>query len=87
DPALDPVQLAVLGVLPHDYRGIQQNDGYFQPQVIVQYEIAPANMVYAKFVSGSKAGGVDAISPASNPNATKFGPEKATSFELGAKGR
>lgn len=87
NPALDPVQLAVLGVSPHDYRGIQQNDGYFQPQVIVQYEIAPANMVYAKFVSGSKAGGVDAISPASNPNATKFGPEKATSFELGAKGR
>ncbi len=87
NPALDPVQLAVLGVAPHDFRGIEQNDNYFQPQVIVQYEVARDNMVYAKFVSGSKAGGVDAISPANSPQAMKFGPEKATSFEIGAKGR
>lgn len=87
NPALDPVQLAVLGASPHDFRNIEQNDSYLQPQIIVQYETGPSSMVYAKFVSGSKAGGVDAISAAADPDDTKFGPEKATSFEIGAKGR
>ena len=88
DPALDPVLRAITRAEVHffPYGAFRMKDSFFQPQVIAQYKW-DRNQVYAKFVRGDKVGGFDYFFPFATitPN-TEFGPEKAVSFEVGAKG-
>lgn len=86
DPSFNGILSGGLGVIPHRFTGITLDETHWQPQVVAKYEIAPRNMIYAKYVQGAKAGGVDYIYGGSNPDAAKFKPEKATSYELGVKG-
>lgn len=82
--------IAVLGGTVHDFTGIANHEKHFQPQVIAQYDFAPRSMMFAKYVKGFKAGGVDATYTGSAISATpagaQFQPEKAESFEAGLKG-
>ncbi|WP_374346508.1 TonB-dependent receptor [Phenylobacterium sp.] len=77
---------SVFGAGPHDYTGIKIDEHHLMPQAIVQYDITPDVMAYAKVVQGSKAGGYDAGYAGSVPTGGIFKPEKATSYEAGVKG-
>lgn len=78
------------GVPPHSYTGLKARDSAFQPQVVLQYKLAPRNQVYAKYVKGEKAGGIDYFYTGTPPGPTRAGarfkPEEAESFEIGFKG-
>jgi outer membrane receptor protein involved in Fe transport len=88
DPALDPILKTITRAEVHffPYGTFRLKDSFFQPQVIAQYKW-DRNQVYAKFVRGDKVGGFDYFYPFATvtPN-TQFGPERAVSFEVGAKG-
>jgi outer membrane receptor protein involved in Fe transport len=91
DPALDALWTAVLGGNQHAYPfgALSRSETHLQPQAIVQYNFAPQNMVYAKYVSGAKVGGFDYAftQPGTTTAANaQFKPEKAWMIELGAKG-
>ena len=88
--AFTPLFIFGNGVAPHAYTGLKLKDEAFQPQVVLQYKVAPRNQVYAKYVKGEKAGGFDyfytGTPPGPTPGGARFRPEQATSFELGFKG-
>lgn len=88
DPALDPIMTTITRAQVHffPFGTFRLKDSFFQPQVIAQYKW-DRNQIYAKFVRGDKVGGFDYFFPFAtvSPN-TVFGPEKAVSFEVGAKG-
>ncbi len=91
NPALNGLMTSVFGAIPHDFRGIRTNEEHLQPQVVIQYKYAPNNMLYGKYVKGDKAGGVDvlyggSVAAGATPAGSQFAPERARSFELGAKG-
>ncbi|MDB5578964.1 MAG: hypothetical protein JWR80_4140 [Bradyrhizobium sp.] len=81
--------VAVTGSTPHNFVDLKKDENHFQPQVVLQYKFA-ANMIYAKFVRGDKAGGFDWLyggTPTSaTPSGAAFASEGARSFEVGAKG-
>ncbi len=92
NPSLNGLYTAVLGGIPHSFSDIKTREEHFQPQVIVQYRTPDDTMLYAKFVQGDKAGGVDvfyhgSVARGANPQDAQFRPEQATSFEAGIKGR
>jgi iron complex outermembrane receptor protein len=88
DPALDPIMTTITRAQVHTFPfgTFRLKDSFFQPQVIAQYKW-DRNQIYAKFVRGDKVGGFDYFFPFAtvSPN-TVFGPEKAVSLEVGAKG-
>src|SRR3546814_72061 len=56
----------------------------FTPRLTVEYELAPAAMVYANYSQGYKAGGFN--SRGTTPeNIGPYGPEHVNAFEVGAK--
>jgi len=88
NPALNGLVNA-LGTLPHDfsYGTLSLRNRYWQPQVILQYDFDDDTMIYAKYVKGAKAGGFDYLYfTDTNPDAARFRPEKAQSFEAGIRG-
>lgn len=85
-PALDPFFALLAGAPPHTFDNLQETENFFQPQIIAQYEFAPQNMVYAKFVKGAKAGGFDPGYLGPNPEDDYFGAEKTEAYEVGIKG-
>ena len=91
DPAMNPLLVGVLGSIPHTYFGIGTVENHLQPQVILQYKPSNEMMAYLKYVKGDKAGGVDAVyggsvAAGASPQAARFLPERAVSFEGGIKG-
>ncbi|MBC7671843.1 MAG: TonB-dependent receptor, partial [Polaromonas sp.] len=90
NPAFTPLIRNVLGGTVHTFKGIQTREQHFQPQIVAQYDVAPKNMVFVKYVRGDKAGGVDATYTGSaagaSPAQSQFAPERAESFEGGLKG-
>ncbi|MEG3126127.1 TonB-dependent receptor [Sphingomonas sp. GB1N7] len=90
NPAITPLIRNVLGGTVHAFTGIRTREEHFQPQVVAQYDFAPRNMAFVKYVKGDKAGGVDATytgtAVAASPAQAQFAPEKAVSFEGGIKG-
>lgn len=56
----------------------------FMPRVTLDYKLSPDNLVYAVFAQGQKPGGFNAPA-AISIGRTTFGPEDATSYELGLK--
>ncbi|MEG3143140.1 TonB-dependent receptor [Sphingomonas sp. RT2P30] len=90
NPALTPLIRNVLGGTVHAFTGVQTREEHFQPQVVAQYDVAPKNMLFLKYVKGDKAGGVDATytgsAAAASPSEAQFAPEEAESFEGGLKG-
>lgn len=90
NPAITPLIRNVLAGTVHNFTGIQTREDHLQPQVIAQYDFAPKNMAFVKYVKGDKAGGVDATYTGNATSATplqaQFAPERAESFEGGIKG-
>ena len=90
NPAITPLIRNVLGGTVHAFNGILTREEHFQPQVVAQYDFAPRNMVFVKYVRGAKAGGVDATytgtAIAASPSQAQFAPEEEESFEAGLKG-
>lgn len=90
NPAITPLISGVLGGTVHAFTGIRTREAHLQPQVVAQYDFAPRNMVFAKYVKGDKAGGVDATytgnATSASPAQAQFAPERAESFEAGLKG-
>ena len=90
DIAFNGVVGAILGTSLEDipYGAIHVKEDYWQPQVVVQYDINPDNMIYAKFVRGAKGGGYDFSfsGPAADADDAIFRPEIAKAYELGIKG-
>ncbi|MCH4269686.1 MAG: TonB-dependent receptor [Brevundimonas sp.] len=77
---------SALGGTPHDYLGIEDSESHLQPQVLVQYDLAPNVMGYVKYVKGAKAGGYDWSYQGATPRGGVFLPEQAESYEGGVKG-
>ena len=44
---------------PHNFTDLALDEDHLQPQIVGQYEFAPRNMLYVKYVKGAKAGGYD----------------------------
>ena len=65
---------------------LRLKETHWQPQAIVQWKPSPDTMIYGKYVKGDKVGGFDFLYAGTNPAAARFRPEKAESFEIGAKG-
>lgn len=88
NPSLDPIFAAVFRSAQHSfpYGTLRLSESHWQPQAIVQYEIAPRNKAYFKFVRGAKSGGFDYSYSGATPSAAMFRPEFASMFELGLKG-
>lgn len=90
NPAITPLIRNVLGGTVHTFTGIRTREEHFQPQVVAQYDFAPRNMLFLKYVKGAKAGGVDATytgnATLASPTQAQFAPEEAESFESGFKG-
>jgi iron complex outermembrane recepter protein len=91
NPALNAAFTAAFGQIPHNFYGIKTREEHLQPQVIAQYRLSPKTMLYAKYVKGDKAGGVDflyggSVARGATPDDARFAPEKAQSFEAGIKG-
>lgn len=90
NPAITPLIRNVLGGTVHVFTDIPTREEHFQPQVVGQYDFAPRNMVFVKYVKGAKAGGVDATytgtAAGAAPLQAQFAPEEAESFEAGLKG-
>jgi len=90
NPAFTAIIRNALNGTVHSFTDIPTREEHFQPQVVAQYQFAPKNMAFLKFVQGAKAGGVDANYTGSAagaiPAQAQFGPEKARSFEGGLKG-
>lgn len=86
--ALDPIYAAVLGGTQHAFPlgRLKLSESHWQPQAIVQYDVAPRNMVYVKYVKGSKVGGFDYAFTGADPALASFRPESAWMVEAGAKG-
>ena len=86
--ALDPIFNAVFRSTQHNFPfgTLRLSENHWQPQAIVQYEIAPRNKVYLKFVRGAKSGGFDFGYAGGTPSAAAFRPEFASMFEAGVKG-
>jgi iron complex outermembrane receptor protein len=92
NPSLDPIYRAILGTGQHNYPlgTMKRTDDHWQPQAIIQYEIAPKNKAYFKFVRGAKVGGYDFlynVLPANPQPDRGYDPEIATMFEAGIKGQ
>ena len=77
---------SAIGGTAHDYLDIEDSEHHFQPQVLVQYDITPEVMGYAKFVRGAKSGGYDWSYQGASPRGGVFLPEKANAYEAGIKG-
>ncbi|WP_176595046.1 MULTISPECIES: TonB-dependent receptor [Sphingobium] len=88
NPALDPIFAAVFRSTQHDfpYGTLRLSEDHWQPQAIIQYEIAPRNKAYLKFVRGAKSGGFDYAYAGGTASAAMFRPEFASMFEAGIKG-
>ncbi len=56
----------------------------FMPRLTLDYKLSPDNLLYAVFAQGQKPGGFNAPAAISIGRAT-FGPEDATSYEVGLK--
>ncbi len=81
--------LAKLGTLPTNGTLSQTK---VTPSVSLQYDVMPDVMAYASWVKGAKSGGFDYRAnnkgaAATMDQAFRFGDEKATTWELGAKTR
>jgi iron complex outermembrane receptor protein len=88
NPALDPIYSALLGAQHNfPFGTLQHAENHWQPQAIVQYEFAPDNKGYVKFVRGSKAGGFDFVYTGTSPAGNGYDAETASMFEAGLKGR
>lgn len=72
---------------PHEFRDVKLKERHFMPQGLVQFDVTDDVMAFAKVVRGAKAGGYDWLYAGNVASGGIFKPEKATSFELGAKGR
>jgi iron complex outermembrane receptor protein len=91
NPALTPFYVLGTGVLPHAFSGLKLRDEFFQPQVVLQYKIAPKSQLFLKYVRGEKAGGFDyfytGVPPLGpTPAGAQFNSERAESYEAGVKG-
>lgn len=91
NPALTPFFVLGTGVAPHSFTGLEYRDQFFQPQAVLQYEVAPRNKAFLKYVRGEKAGGFDyfytGVPPlGAVPEGAQFAAERAESFEAGIKG-
>nr|WP_140404574.1 TonB-dependent receptor [Sphingomonas sp. CDS-1] len=89
--AVNVVYNPVLGGERHVYPfgAMSLSENHWQPQFIAQYEVAPRNMIYAKYVKGYKVGGFDyAYTDPLKVGVSGIGfkPESAWMVELGAKG-
>lgn len=70
---------------PHSFTGLTKDERHLQPQVVAQYELAPQNMAFVKYVKGDKAGGFDQnYGPAVRP--AGFESERGEALEAGVKG-
>jgi iron complex outermembrane receptor protein len=88
NPAFDAA-FAALGLgTDHSFPlgSLRLSEHHWQPQAIAQYEIAPKNKAYIKYVQGDKAGGFDYLYARNDPSTISFGPEKANMLEVGLKG-
>jgi iron complex outermembrane recepter protein len=56
-------------------------------KVGLNYQVTPANLVYASVSTGFKAGGFNDFDPASGKAVVPYGPESITAYEIGYKGR
>jgi iron complex outermembrane recepter protein len=91
NPALTPFFVLGTGVFPHQFTGLKLRDQFFQPQVVLQYKLAPKSQLFLKYVRGEKAGGFDyfytGVPPLGpTPEGAQFASERAESFEAGIKG-
>ncbi|MFC0303989.1 TonB-dependent receptor [Rhizorhabdus histidinilytica] len=88
NPALDPIYAAVLGGTQHNFApgSLRLSEDHWQPQAIVQYEVAPRNKAYVKYVKGDKVGGFDYAFTGADPALAGFRPESAWMVEAGLKG-
>lgn len=88
DPAILPAYAAVFGTPEHQYPlgFFQLEENHWQPQAIVQYEVAPRNKAYFKYVRGAKVGGFDFLYTGTPATDGSFEPEYASAFEIGLKG-
>ncbi|WP_408590840.1 TonB-dependent receptor [Novosphingobium sp.] len=68
--------------------GFKQTFNNFSPKIGLEYKVSPDVMVYASFSKGYKTGGwttrLTTPQPTGTPAPT-FGPEKATTWEMGVK--
>lgn len=87
----EPLFVQGLGVPSHNFTDLKYRDGFFQPQVVLQYKPSDTAQFFAKYVKGSKAGGFDYFYTGFAPvgpvrDNADFAAETAESFELGTKG-
>lgn len=87
--ALDTAFGAIFGSTVHDFAfgTLELDEDHWQPQAILQYELADRNNIYLKYVQGAKAGGFDDLFTGGNPDQSRYGTEEAESWELGLKGQ
>lgn len=87
--SLDAAFRAIFGSTVHDFAfgSLELDEDHWQPQAILQYELADRNKAYLKYVRGAKAGGFDSSFSGGNPAQAQFRPEEAESWELGLKGQ
>ncbi|MEY2853284.1 MAG: hypothetical protein RL030_416 [Pseudomonadota bacterium] len=87
-PATYPLFAQVLGIIPHSVEG-SLSESNFSPLVNLEWHFADSSMAYVSWAQGYKSGGFDARSnkppPPTSTGSFQFGPEKATTYELGAK--
>jgi len=90
NPALNPLYEIVFGVPAHSFTKLRLHETHFQPQVVAQYKFSDKGQIYAKYVKGAKAGGIDVAYQGAPgnviPAGATFAPEEAEAFEVGIKG-
>lgn len=83
-----PLFAQVLGIIPHSVEG-SLSESNFSPLVNLEWQFADRSMAYLSWAQGYKSGGFDARSnkppPPTSTGTFQFGPEKANTYELGAK--
>lgn len=87
--ALNTAFGAIFRSTVHDFAfgSLELDEDHWQPQAILQYELADRNKVYLKYVQGAKVGGFDFLFTGGDPAQARFRPEEASSWELGLKGQ
>jgi outer membrane receptor protein involved in Fe transport len=87
-PTTYPLFAQVLGIIPHSVEG-SLSESNFSPLVNLQWQFGDSSMAYVSWAEGYKSGGFDARSnkppPPASTGTFEFGPEKATTYELGIK--
>ncbi|MBN8816345.1 MAG: TonB-dependent receptor [Sphingomonas sp.] len=85
DPTKESPIASAATIIPHDFRGFKLTEDRLQPQAVISFKPSRNINIFAKWVRGAKAGGVDANPVNPTRDSAVFRPETAESFEGGIK--